>query len=428
MSLAKNSFRAKQLFNFRKGYAMQEPVEGNIKNTYIAERLNVGKMDLFDSPIIPRQELIIPVRNVFGTNNVSALNFVATAFDAAASRFRAGIKEEKYSFDPVSNSSDTSLDMFVATKGYTDPYQQYFAYNNILLNQFSSILAKDNIMKRRIINFETYIEEFMELFLSTTDSPPIFFKDFIFSRYCDQLSSGLIIETHTADYDNDEYKTINYNSNPNYVYFSRMARNFGFNIDKNIPWRLVADINSTQMRSYIYLENPDLRDATQEQLTTNAILDKFYRTPEEIILMLQILQTSYNQFIAREPNFKQVIEKGCGVTTGPLITRTPGNFRNLDILSSRNVLHYYVKFKNKFHRINFTQGEMETILNKVDTALATSSFLEAVKFITLLFSFNDNLEGSTNYTYTRYNLALSNRNERPDELISQAWKQAVLKL
>jgi hypothetical protein len=60
--------------------------------------------------------------------------------------------------------------------------------------------------------------------------------------------------------------------------------------------------------------------------------------------------------------------------------------------------------------------------------LSTSSFLEAVKFITLLFSFNDNLEGSVNYTYTRYNLALSNRSERPGDLISQAWKQAVLKL
>ena len=72
-----------------------------------------------------------------------------------------------------------------------------------------------------------------------------------YSRFYNPMFSGLCIEISTADHGDDEWKFRNFINNYNFKLYSLAASKFGFLIDKNAPWRLVANLNSAQMKSYI---------------------------------------------------------------------------------------------------------------------------------------------------------------------------------
>jgi len=66
------------------------------------------------------------------------------------------------------------------------------------------------------------------------------------------LSTGLCVEIDDKSYDNDaeKHRFINH---PNFSFYKIAARKHGFMIDRNVPWRLVADVSSFKMREYMRL-------------------------------------------------------------------------------------------------------------------------------------------------------------------------------
>jgi hypothetical protein len=62
--------------------------------------------------------------------------------------------------------------------------------------------------------------------------------------------SGLIIEIAEDDYDDDFNKGYKF-LDENFQLVANIAAQYGFLIDKNIPWRLVADISSPAMQEYM---------------------------------------------------------------------------------------------------------------------------------------------------------------------------------
>ncbi len=71
------------------------------------------------------------------------------------------------------------------------------------------------------------------------------------SSYSSVLMSGLVIEIGDDKYDNDENKSKKY-GDVNFQMAARIAEQYGFSIDRNIPWRLVANINNPAMQEYIF--------------------------------------------------------------------------------------------------------------------------------------------------------------------------------
>jgi hypothetical protein len=56
------------------------------------------------------------------------------------------------------------------------------------------------------------------------------------------MSSGLAIDIDVGPAEDDAYKYKNYLNDPNWPFFVKCAKKYGFIVDKNIPWRLTFDL------------------------------------------------------------------------------------------------------------------------------------------------------------------------------------------
>ena len=91
---------------------------------------------------------------------------------------------------------------------------------------------------------------------------PVTLSSFIESNYAPVYGSGLVIEIASDDYDDDFNKAYKF-GDKNFSLVANLAAQYGFSIDKNIPWRLVADLRNPAMLEYMLgvpIEGFDIRD------------------------------------------------------------------------------------------------------------------------------------------------------------------------
>ena len=119
----------------------------------------------------------------------------------------------------------------------------------------------------------------MEVFQTTGKEFPITKSGFITSEHCSILTTGLCIELAEKDYDIDEPKG-EMITNPDFECFAEYANAHGFLIDKYVPWRLVADINSVEMKEYMVrgrnIETTRAIDFFESTYTTRSCYDDLY--------------------------------------------------------------------------------------------------------------------------------------------------------
>ena len=108
----------------------------------------------------------------------------------------------------------------------------------------------------------------MDLISKSAFSYPFTFSGFIKSKYCPINCSGLVIEIAEEDYFKDTAKIDSFVNSENWLFFLNACRSYGFSVDKNIPWRLVADIGSPEMLEYARNYNV---------VNTNAVISSYYR-------------------------------------------------------------------------------------------------------------------------------------------------------
>ena len=122
----------------------------------------------------------------------------------------------------------------------------------------------------QISDFETFIPLFRQYLLANAPVNPITRSSYLISRNVSILSSGLAIEVYDGDYSDDAIKRDLFYTNKNFAPFRNAAYQHGFMIDKHIPWRLIADLNSPNMKPYVsgyYIGTPSLSVFTTDSST-----------------------------------------------------------------------------------------------------------------------------------------------------------------
>jgi len=217
----------------------------NIVNFNRGEKLFYGRMNYRDCPVVLHPHFGVPALRPIqasqsSTSPLSALNFVAEAFDMMVRYFEQCVQaglikgEERY------------LSNLVAYKAYEDPWAKF----QTLKDGYKNSLSKK--FKRNHVNFLT-MEDFLPHFLTYTNQAvskvPITYAGFVKSRQCTVMHSGLAIEIADLDCSNDAAKVVHFLGSPNWEFFVNTCNDFGFIIDQNIPWRIVADVSAAAMRS-----------------------------------------------------------------------------------------------------------------------------------------------------------------------------------
>jgi len=258
----KNSLGSKEIFKQRSKYKELYPSGSEFPGSFSfweGENLYYGRVDLDQKVLFPNENYL---KQVVGTQQtVFALNFVADAFQDFQQFMKITI-DKKFVPDEAITAPWT------ATKGWQNVHEAHHegmrtAYVNFA-GSYLDLTGKHKIIK----GHESFLDVFFNDYISNTIQDVPFTKTgFIRSKYFTPLMSGLCIEIDSNDHGSDYEKYNKFVNNINYRTYLLAAAKFGFVIDQDAPWRLVANLNSNNMRAYIskYM----VRYSNQGTTTTN---------------------------------------------------------------------------------------------------------------------------------------------------------------
>jgi len=175
-----------------------------------------------------------------------ALNFVADAWRDFALRLRE-LSDQDLIFK---NSPWSSPTVEKAWDSVPLLYDDYMV--NIVYPSFNETFLDYGDRDAQILGIETFIDQFEEFAeLVMVKAGPFTKSGFIEGSYVSPMVSGLMIEVSDAPYDEDFAKTYIFRD-ANFDLMLGIARQYGFTIDRNIPWRFIADLRNPAMREYMY--------------------------------------------------------------------------------------------------------------------------------------------------------------------------------
>jgi hypothetical protein len=315
-----NSLSAKNMFVNRKVYnsyilTLLEDISlptlesQQIKDFQQDEKMLYGRIDqTIKDAVFPRNDYLKTFQNGPQVDGLTAVNFVVDAFT-----------EMKYKFDrdlrngSISPDSQALSDLSVF-KAYESPIRQYDIHTENMISSFRNYVIKNRLVDK-ISSFDSFIPIFMDFAKVISPSVPITRTLFFLSRFISPRVSGLVVEIYDGDYGDDTIKADLFYSDRNFEYLKNLAYVFGFMIDKHIPWRLVADLNSPRMQSFMSatFRTPDMN--------ANKVLPLVFARsyPDDITTIINLVVSCYNAIAQYRP--KSVIT-GVAPTIGQHSSRT----------------------------------------------------------------------------------------------------------
>jgi len=205
--------------------------------------LPYGLLDPSGVPCVPVVENMQEI-DYSGGASVFVLNFVADAFDLLAEDME--IKGNWAGQGSFSTKTSLYANPF-ATAGFESADD---AYNEHMVGDLFSYFADSYIKKpeNTFKDFSGFIKVYVKYIEKIAHRIPITFSSFVKSPQCSPLSSGLVVDIYSGNANDDLNKFKSYLSDPNYENFRLKAEKRGFFLDKNLPWRLYANLVHPAMR------------------------------------------------------------------------------------------------------------------------------------------------------------------------------------
>jgi len=264
------------------------------------EDMFYGRVDADNLPAYP---LEASLKQLGGPNTVLALNFVADAW----SGFKDFI-DESIKLGAISASPYSSL---IPARGWISLHNVFHEYNSTMYKMFSGPFMnqeRDEKMK----DFNGFLKVYAEFIQQMGHLFPITREAYITSNRCPPQISGLVIETSKESQAEDS-KKVPFFEDINFDYIVIAAKKHGFKVDKNAPWRFVADFDSPAMKTYM------IRIADNKKMAFDLLFLKSYE--HDMDIFKHYAWGWYNQYVASRPMLQVVIPKCKGQATSSLIQR-----------------------------------------------------------------------------------------------------------
>ena len=321
---SKAPLKAKKLFYDRLYYKYTTAdIFEDINNNYIDLWYDVpyyGKVNEGGVLFAPDKEKIV----YSAKSNIAAFPFVIKAYEDMVFLLR------RASVQHGSTLSHIFKD-FRVEKSFYDSVDQHIGYSYAAMDAFNEYILREGII---VVDYPTYACEFLKY---------IKFNNAIFSYYSifgsfrtPVNASGLVLELADLSHDDDAVKN-DFFQHPEFDKYVNIAARFGFRVNKNAPWMLIADLNSPPMQEGFtikrYTADIPLVDRQPTPSTTTRFVDGylaqefipnvtslfenyFMRVSTRALLLLkQAFMFGYMQF---QRDVEYLIEnKNAGIVTDP---------------------------------------------------------------------------------------------------------------
>jgi len=383
--IGNNSLGSKNLFYSRiiySAYALHKypelEDEGAIKNFWFRENTFYGKVDLKFDPIEVNYKDLVSLRNY---PDQFVLPFVRDAFEDFERDVKRSILDGIVREFPLLRK----LKVVESTRRVSKLYGSLTWYT-IKVLKYLTKAGKLNDIK----NFEDFMVRFGDLCLEYSENNILTKSSFVMSSDVDLRYTGLALSLANADYSSDRSKVASYINHREYPLYVNLLQKYGFYVDKNAPWRIVANISSAPMQGYLekYGIAPGL----------SAIFSRYYRKAylNDIDLLQTAAYSAYTTLRDKRPKiFETSIENGELVTT--TITREPLRPKAVTIIYPDDLwLSLYIKIKNNEKNLNFADNELEGIIKSAKNLQKLFDKRQVLGYINSVFKDIPAIEGSSN--------------------------------
>jgi hypothetical protein len=350
---------------------------------FTAEKILYGRVNRIFVPIVIPQNTT-RLKNFYSesvtSSGLKALDFVVDAFNDLQRQF---IKCSKIGNIDNSDPYLTNLKVY---KAYIDPYVRYERY----IRQLKSIIKTDPIIDSiNLQDFKTLSDSLFNLIENASKTNHLSFPAYIKSKKTPINISGLAIEIADLDASNDDEKINAFVNSKNWDFYLNTCRSYGFMVDQNVPWRLIADIGSQPMLEYARNYNSN---------STDQILVKYYQSAHYSYYnnFSQQLLTMYNDIKPR------AIIKLSECNNKTKIKRVrPQEYKTTEILKESygqdDFLMLYCKLRFSEEESQYTDQEKNTIMKDTLQLSKTKSTNTAIEQFERFLNETLDYQGSLSY-------------------------------
>ena len=240
----KSIFSEREKYNklYPKGFGFPKPID-----FFTEKNRKYGMLDQRKNILIPNSDFLF---NIGGTKEreIFVFDFVADAFRDFLHYINGKINQR------LIDDGGKIKKKFKAHKGWQDITSIREKYDEANYNSFVTSYLKYGNKHRKIKDFSDFIEIFMNGYTANMlNEIPMTTQGIILSNITSPMASALCIEISEKDKSNQFDMFNTYINNKNYKTYLMAAANFGFMVDKNVPYRLVANLGSPKMMAYLEL-------------------------------------------------------------------------------------------------------------------------------------------------------------------------------
>jgi hypothetical protein len=248
ISFGSNDLPASASFNQRLAYKNNYPAGINEYRTldFWYDDMLYGRVDTQGDTIYPSEARLKQLKTD-GNESLFALDFVVDAYNG----FIGAMQQQENNGNFILLDGSVFASRFTAVRGWYNINEKYAAYMKFYYDNNIFPYMTDESRTDEIVDFDDFIEVFTRLIEETTINSPFTRTELITSKYSSPHSSGLSIEFAESDHGEDFIKALGYMNNINFELYRETARQHGFSVDKNAPWRLTADVGSNRMQAYM---------------------------------------------------------------------------------------------------------------------------------------------------------------------------------
>tara|TARA_R110000824_G_scaffold178063_2_gene357663 strand:- start:338 stop:1846 length:1509 start_codon:yes stop_codon:yes gene_type:complete len=247
-SYGSNGLGSKSIFNERlkyNNYIFPDFLASNFIETWTSDRF-YGIVNTNGNAVYPEVRRLKSLQFIKdGSQTQYALDFVADAWYDFAKRIRE-LADTNIIFRDSPWAKPFVVKAWTPIQDDYDRYMREEVYP-VFFDGFMGF-GDHNKKVRNIKSFLTQVDTFIEQTL--VKAGPVTLSGLIEGSYAPPYISGLVIEISDDSYDDDFNKAYKFGDR-NFSFIANLAAQYGFSIDKNIPWRLVADLRNPAMVEYM---------------------------------------------------------------------------------------------------------------------------------------------------------------------------------
>ena len=341
------------------------------------DRFLYGKVNRAGDIIIPREGFLSTLQTKTD-KTYYALDFVAVAFNEFRSYFE---RHTTTNIIPNKKTLFASINPVSAWQSVYDQYHEYIsAIYEIFTDHITEVRGHD-----KINNFEDFVSEFFIFsrnIIVKKASSPITLSGFVTNRQLDAKCGGLTIDLFKARASNDLSKQDLFGEDVNFNFYIDAVNKHGFVIDKNVPWRLHANLSSEYMKMLMESE----AFAVKYDLGIDHIFDNYYLKTYtmDIVLLRKYLYDMYTSMLNAMPAYTK--ERYCNRTQKIITELTERSSLTIhDREKKYNVksfwLNAYLRFRLLELQNDLLEADKLNLVNKAKSVYDIRGEKAAIKFI-----------------------------------------------